>query len=141
MTLGTPPQSVTVEIDTGSADMWVATTKCVDCDSSKMATSKSSQKQYDGSASSSYVEKRDAFHVGYGTGSVSGVLATEKIDINGFDVDVQDFGAVFKKTGVLTTTPNKGLVGLCFCASEGYRSRVFRAGFWHHRDIQATAFL
>ena len=111
MTLGSPSQSVTVEIDTGSADLWVSTTRCVDCDSSKTSTSTSSKKQYDSAASSSYSDKRDAFHVGYGTGSVCGVLSADKVDINGFRVDGQDFGGVFKKTGVFTATPNNGLLG------------------------------
>jgi hypothetical protein len=119
MTLGSPSQSVTVEIDTGSADLWVSTTRCVDCDSSKTSTSTSSKKQYDSAASTSYSDKRDAFHVGYGTGSVCGVLSTDKVDINGFRVDGQDFGGVFKKTGVFTATPNNGLLGTTFTSREG----------------------
>jgi hypothetical protein len=117
MTLGSPSQSVTVEIDTGSADLWVSTTRCVDCDSSKTSTSTSPKKQYDSAASTSYSDKRDAFHVGYGTGSVCGVLSADKVDINGFRVDGQDFGGVFKKTGVFTATPNNGLLGT-FCVSR-----------------------
>jgi hypothetical protein len=111
MTIGSPVQSVTVEIDTGSADLWVSTTKCVDCEPSKTSTSTSSQKHYNSAISTSYLDKRDAFHVGYGTGSVCGVLSADRVNVNGFRVDAQDFGAVFKKTGVFTTTPNGGLLG------------------------------
>lgn len=112
MSLGSPPQAISLEIDTGSADLWASTTKCVDCDSSKTSTSASTKRHYDASASTSYLDKRDAFHVGYGTGSVCGVLSADKVNINGFQVDAQVFGGVYKMTSVFKSAPNEGLLGI-----------------------------
>lgn len=110
MSVGSPPQITTVEIDTGSADLWVPTVKCPECQSIANRSGPSKQ-QYDPAASSSYSDKRDYFHVAYGTGSVCGVLSTDKVSIQGFDVDTQHFGAVFRETRSFQESQSSGLIG------------------------------
>ncbi|KIM30378.1 hypothetical protein M408DRAFT_65967, partial [Serendipita vermifera MAFF 305830] len=140
ITLGSPPQLVSAEIDSGSADLWVTTTKCVNCDSSKTSTSSSNKRQYDSSVSATYSDKRDAFHVGYGTGSVCGVLSADGVNVNGLKIDAQDFGGVYKKTDVFRSTPNGGLLGLAFGTIATSKRPPFFENLLSARKVRAPYF-
>jgi hypothetical protein len=110
MSVGSPPQIITVEIDTGSADLWVPTTKCPECQTIGNRSGPPKQ-HYDPATSSSFSDKRDPFHVAYGTGTVCGVLSTDKVNIQGFSVDTQHFGAVFRETRSFQESQSSGLIG------------------------------
>jgi hypothetical protein len=109
--IGSPAQNLSIEIDTGSADMWLATSKCNDCTASSSNSQYSSKKFYRSSSSSTSQERRDSFHVGYGSGGVCGSMVSDKMEISGFKVDSQDFGGVFKQSKTFQTSPNSGLLG------------------------------
>ncbi|KAK0225834.1 aspartic peptidase domain-containing protein [Armillaria fumosa] len=101
--IGTPFQTLTVDIDTGSADLWVPV-HCPSC----------VRDQFVPDRSSSYVNERRKFSVVYGSGSVKGVLATETVTLAGVTVQNQTFGAVSRTTDDFNYFPNDGLLGMAF---------------------------
>lgn len=102
ITIGTPPQQVTVDVDTGSSDLWVPGAGTT----SKYGT-------YDNTHSSTYQKDKSGFQIGYGDGSsASGDWATETVNIGGFDVTSLEFGDA--------TTQNVGqaILGVGFKGNE-----------------------
>ncbi|KAG8999021.1 hypothetical protein FRB90_012176, partial [Tulasnella sp. 427] len=80
--IGSRNQQMTVDIDTGSADLWVPV-DCQDCP----------HQGYQADKSSSYRETGESFSVQYGTGDVSGVLAQDRVSVGSLVVENQYFGA------------------------------------------------
>lgn len=102
ITIGTPAQSMIVDVDTGSSDLWVPG-----------AGTKSDFGTYDHTKSSTYKKDKDGFRIGYGDGSsASGDWATETVNIGGFDVTGLEFGDA--------TTQNVGqsILGVGFKGNE-----------------------
>jgi len=109
VTIGTPPQSFNVILDTGSADLWVASTTCAACDKTTPV--------YDASASSSTKTAAAAnpeVTIRYGSGAVAGTLASDTVSLGGFTVDSQVFLSVDQTTENLLDGSVSGIVGLAF---------------------------
>ena len=70
ISLGTPPQSFNVVLDTGSSNIWVPDVSC----SFGGCTGKH---HFDSSKSSTYSKNGQHFSIHYGTGSASGFLGTD----------------------------------------------------------------
>ncbi|KAF8842383.1 acid protease [Paxillus ammoniavirescens] len=102
--LGTPPVSFNVILDTGSADLWVADSGC--------RTGCSGIAVFDSASSSTFQNRSQQFSVTYGSGQVIGVLAEDVVQMAGFSVQNQPFGAVTQISSRLLTSPVSGLLGL-----------------------------
>ena len=118
--VGTPAQSLTVQVDTGSADLWVPA-NCPKC----------SGKQFKPEQSHTYENRESSFEEYYvrpfgpstnlcfliefqGRGHVSGVVASDIVSISGLSVKDQAFGAATDKSEEFSRDPNDGLLGLAF---------------------------
>ncbi|XP_055439512.1 renin isoform X2 [Bubalus kerabau] len=86
--IGTPPQTFKVVFDTGSANLWVPSTKC-----SPLYTACEIHSLYDSLESSSYVENGTEFTIHYGSGKVKGFLSQDLVTVGGITV-TQTFGEV-----------------------------------------------
>ena len=109
VTLGTPPQKFEVIFDTGSSDLWVASSQC---DSSCGRHAK-----YNSAKSSTYVANGTAFDIMYGSGPVSGFESVDTLQTGGLTVLSQEFAQVTDASGLgaaYKLGKFDGILGLAF---------------------------
>jgi cathepsin D len=106
ITVGTPGQPFNVVLDTGSSDLWLATTDCVSCPSSTPL--------YDPTKSSSSQQaSQSQIQIKYGSGAVEGTLAKDTVSLGGFSLS-QTFLTVDQTTSDLLSGSVSGIMGLAF---------------------------
>jgi len=93
ITLGTPPQTFKVILDTGSSNLWVPSQQCgsIAC---YLHT------KYESSASSSYKANGSSFEIRYGSGSLSGFVSQDVLNIGDLCVKHQDFAEATSEPGL-----------------------------------------
>jgi cathepsin D len=102
--IGTPPVAYDVILDTGSADLWVADSSCTqNCQGIQT---------FDTSTSSTYNNLTEGFSIKYGSGAASGSLATDVVQMAGFQIDKQVFATCDVISDGLLDAPISGLMGL-----------------------------
>jgi len=108
ISIGTPEQSFVVVFDTGSSDLWVASSTCT-------SSACSSKEKYDTSKSSTSSKESGSFSIQYGDNStVSGPVYTETVTVAGVQVTDQYFSPVTALGGSLNDHPIDGILGLAF---------------------------
>lgn len=104
--IGTPPVSYDVILDTGSADLWVASKEC--------ATGCNGIATFDSSTSSTFINSSTPFSIQYGSGEAAGSLGTDVVQMAGFSVTNQIFGVCDQVSSGLLDAPVSGLLGLAW---------------------------
>lgn len=92
ISLGNPGQTFEVIFDTGSSDLWVASSQCDD--------SCGRHSKYDSTASSTYAANGTEFNIMYGSGPVSGFQSFDDLDMGGLVVKQQEFAEVTDASGL-----------------------------------------
>ncbi|RDB22736.1 Vacuolar aspartic protease [Hypsizygus marmoreus] len=91
--LGNPPQSFKVILDTGSSNLWVPSTKCT-------SIACFLHTKYDSSASSTYKANGSEFSIHYGSGSMEGFVSNDVLTIGDLAIKKQDFAEATKEPGL-----------------------------------------
>ncbi|KAL8280216.1 hypothetical protein RQP46_007330 [Phenoliferia psychrophenolica] len=111
ISMGTPAQKMAVDFDTGSSDLWVPGTGN-NCNSYT----------FNETASSTYSTAGAPFAIQYGSGAVSGKVATDTVSVAGLTVASQGFGDVTTCSSQFQGSAAGGILGLAF--SSIARSRM-----------------
>lgn len=93
VSLGTPPQEFKVVLDTGSSNLWVPSSKCTSIACFLHA-------KYDSSTSSTYKENGTSFEIRYGSGSLSGFVSSDNLEIAGMEIKDQLFAEATEEPGL-----------------------------------------
>ncbi|RDW81601.1 pepsin-like aspartic protease [Aspergillus mulundensis] len=120
ITIGDPPQSLTVSVDTGSADLWVVSAENPVCD--VRGTRCDDFGLYNPNSSTSYVPLSDEFGISYGDRSwAEGHYATDTVSIENADIPGVQFAVA------TSSSIDKGILGIGYSANvvADYRYRNF----------------
>ncbi|XP_014734165.1 PREDICTED: pepsin A-like [Sturnus vulgaris] len=115
ISIGTPPQEFTVVFDTGSSNLWVPSVFC-------SSPACSNHNRFNPAESSTFLSTNDTLFIAYGTGSMTGVLGYDTVNVAGINVRNQIFGLAETEPGdFFYYTPFDGILGLAFpsIASSG----------------------
>lgn len=106
--LGTPPKTFQTLFDTGSSNLWVPASNCSILSCPAHAT------KYDPSKSSTFVPNGTSFEIRYGTGSMTGFVAHDKLTIGSLEAEI-DFACATNEPGITFRTAKfDGILGLAW---------------------------
>ncbi|CAO3624702.1 unnamed protein product [Cunninghamella blakesleeana] len=94
--VGTPPQEFLVTLDTGSTDLWVASSDC-NQESCPFGGFTASQ-------SSTFTKLNEAFSIQYGIGAVNGSYVQDTVTVAGASVKNQQLGLAYETQDILIPT-------------------------------------
>ncbi|KAM3617845.1 uncharacterized protein V6R79_011905 [Siganus canaliculatus] len=107
ISIGSPPQSFTVIFDTGSSNLWVPSVYC-------SSSACENHKRFNPSSSSSFQWNGESLSIQYGTGSITGVLGSDTVEVGGISVSKQVFGLTETEATFMSYMAADGILGLAF---------------------------
>ncbi|XP_047561716.1 cathepsin E isoform X3 [Lutra lutra] len=106
ISVGSPPQNFTVIFDTGSSNLWVPSVYCT-------SPACQTHTRFYPSQSSTYSTVGSHFSIQYGTGSLSGILGADQVNVEGLVVVDQQFGESVTEPGqTFVNAEFDGILGL-----------------------------
>ncbi|NWY76971.1 CATE protein, partial [Erithacus rubecula] len=108
ISIGTPPQNFTVVFDTGSSNLWVPSVYCV----SKACAAHT---RFQPTQSSTYQVIGTPFSIQYGTGSLTGIIGSDQVAVQGLTVSNQQFAESISEPGkAFLDAEFDGILGLAY---------------------------
>ncbi|XP_029291625.1 pepsin A-like [Cottoperca gobio] len=107
ISIGTPPQSFTVIFDTGSSNLWIPSVYC----SSQACQN---HHKFNPQQSSTFKWGDQPLSIQYGTGSMTGYLASDTVEVGGISIANQVFGISKTEAPFLAHMLADGILGLAF---------------------------
>jgi len=110
ISLGTPPQNFEVIFDSGSSNLWVASSKCTELACLL-------KPRYDSSKSSTYKANGEPFNITYGSGPVGGFLSADTLGVAGLTLPAATFAEITDVTGLgpaFAVGKFDGILGMAF---------------------------
>ncbi|KAI8381086.1 rhizopuspepsin 1 precursor [Radiomyces spectabilis] len=105
--VGTPPQKLLLNFDTGSSDLWFASTLCHNC--------ASKQTKFDPNKSETYKKDGRKWSISYGDGSkASGICGKDTVTLGDLTIKDQIIELATTESDTFQTDPVDGLLGLGF---------------------------
>ncbi|KAJ7257963.1 aspartic peptidase domain-containing protein [Mycena haematopus] len=130
ISIGTPPQSLNVILDTGSSDLWVADSNCTNC-GGQTPLFKPDQ-------SESYVQQTNPnASVSYASGQVIGLNSTDNVSMGNFSFQSQGFLSVQSVANGLIAGSVSGMMGLAFSAISTTKTVPFWQGLISSNQLAA----
>ncbi|KAM5537642.1 hypothetical protein V8D89_008720 [Ganoderma adspersum] len=105
--VGTPPVAFNVILDTGSSDLWLASSSSLTATAQGIPT-------FNPNASSTFTNLGTSFQIQYGSGAAEGFLGSDVVQMAGLSVKSQTFAVATATTENLLSKPVSGLMGLAF---------------------------
>ncbi|XP_030158466.1 cathepsin E isoform X2 [Lynx canadensis] len=106
ISIGSPPQNFTVIFDTGSSNLWVPSVYCT-------SPACKTHARFYPSQSNTYSALGNHFSIQYGTGSLSGIIGTDQVYVEGLLVVGQQFGESVTEPGqTFVNAEFDGILGL-----------------------------
>lgn len=148
--IGTPPQAFTVDIDTGSSDIFVPS----NCAGDQCGN----HKQFNSRASTTYVDRGQKIQLTYvgcsssfvssyliplflkGSGQADGDLAQDVVSMQGLTVLNQSFVAVSSESSDFIDEPTDGLIGMGFSSISFSKKPTFFENLIQSRTISKPEF-
>ena len=113
VTIGTPPQAVRVQLDTGSSDVWFNVKSSKQCQSQPDPISCGGTGTYDANTSSTYSYLNNQFEIAYGDGSgAAGNWGTDDLTISNVTLTGLQIGSAFISTSL------QNLMGVGYASNE-----------------------
>ncbi|KAF5350203.1 hypothetical protein D9758_007841 [Tetrapyrgos nigripes] len=112
--IGSSGQSISLQIDTGSSDMWVASSSC----SSGPCGNVPSNKRFDPSSSSDNVPNGQPFSINYLRGGVNGTVMFDTVSVGGYSIGGQAFAAADSVESESLSGDFSGIFGLALPANS-----------------------
>ncbi|CAO3685266.1 unnamed protein product [Rhizopus stolonifer] len=107
VTVGTPGVKLKLDFDTGSSDLWFASTLCPSCSNTHT--------KYDPTKSRTFAYDGRTWAIAYGDGSsASGILATDNVNLGGLLIKQQTIELAKRESSAFATDVIDGLLGLAF---------------------------
>uniref|UniRef100_A0AAQ4PVV0 pepsin A n=1 Tax=Gasterosteus aculeatus aculeatus TaxID=481459 RepID=A0AAQ4PVV0_GASAC len=107
ISIGNPPQSFSVIFDTGSSNLWVPSVYC----SSEACNN---HNKFNPGQSSTFQWGDQTLSIQYGTGSMTGRLASDNVEVGGITVPNQVFGISETEAPFMAQMAADGILGLAF---------------------------
>ncbi|KAJ1679751.1 hypothetical protein EV182_001401 [Spiromyces aspiralis] len=119
--IGTPPQFFSLDLDTGSSDLWIPAQSCEVC---------GNHNRFDSLESSTYQNQTGTWNISYGDGSyASGNLMIDSVTIGNLTVPNQVIGLATDESSAYQTDVVDGLLGLAYSSASSIPGELHALSF------------